>query len=336
MRPPAFWQDDVGRSSGALTRALLTPLGALYAWGTQRRIATAKPEKVDIPVICVGNLTLGGTGKTPVTRALLAILEEAGHNPAALSRGWKGKLDGPVRVDPRQHTAGDVGDEPLLLARDHTAWISKNRPQGARAVASAGADIVVLDDGHQNPALHKDLSLVVVDGEAGWGVEKVFPAGPLREPVESGLERADAVIVMMADATREPEYRRLKLADLEIPVLRAWLEPAGPPPAGPLLAFAGIGRPQKFYDALAAAGGEIAETSSFPDHHPFNARELARLADLAEAHRATLVTTEKDWVRLPDEWRAKITAWPVTARFASPDRVADLLLQTVDGSNGRG
>lgn len=336
MRPPAFWQDDAGRSSGALTRALLSPLGALYAWGTARRLRTTTPEKVDIPVICVGNLTLGGTGKTPVTRALLGLLEDAGHRPAALSRGWKGKLKGPVRVDPESHTAHDVGDEPLLLARNHTAWISKDRPAGARAIAACGADILVMDDGHQNPSLHKDFSLVVVDGETGWGVEKVFPAGPLREPVESGLERADAVIVMMPDADSEPHYARLKLDDLEIPVLRAWLEPAGPPPAGPLLAFAGIGRPQKFYDALAAAGGEIAETASFPDHHAFDPRELARLADLAEAYRATLVTTEKDWVRLPSEWRAKIPAWPVTARFASPQRIADLVLSVMDGSARQG
>lgn len=336
MRPPAFWQTDAGRGSAALTRALLTPLGTAYAWATQRRIETTDPERVGIPVICVGNLTLGGTGKTPVVRALLAMLEAAGHHPAALSRGWKGRLDGPEKVDPETHSVRDVGDEPLLLAQDHPAWIAKHRVAGARAIETAGHDCIVMDDGHQNPTLHKDLSLVVVDGQTGWGAGKVFPAGPLREPVERGLARADAVVVMMPDAGSEPDYERLSLADLEIPVLRAWLEPAGPPPAGPLLAFAGIGRPQKFYDALAAAGGEIAETASFPDHHPFNARELARLADLAEAHRATLVTTEKDWVRLPQEWRARIPAWPVAARFASPDRVSGLLSRAVDGSSGQG
>lgn len=336
MRPPAFWQTDAPRGSAGLVRALLTPLGALYDFITRQRIRAATPEKAGIPVICVGNLTLGGTGKTPVVRALLSMLEEAGHRPASLSRGWKGRLAGPLRVDPQEHDARDVGDEPLLLARDHAAWISKDRPAGAHAIAEAGHDVTVMDDGHQNPSLHKDLSLVVVDGETGWGAGRVFPAGPLRESVESGLARADAVIVMMQDAETEPDYARLKLEDLQIPVFRAWLEPAGPPPAGPLLAFAGIGRPEKFFDALTAAGGEIAETASFPDHHPFDSRELAQLADLAEAHRATLVTTEKDWVRLPEEWRAKIPAWPVAARFSAPERLSDLLAGTVDGSGEPG
>lgn len=336
MRPPAFWDTDAPRGSARLTRALLTPLGAVYDFFTQRRIATTEPQRAPVPVICVGNLTLGGTGKTPVSRALLALLEELGHRPAALSRGWRGRLDGPVRVDPQRHSARDVGDEPLLLATGHPAFISKDRPAGARAIAEAGFEAVVMDDGHQNPTLHKDFSFVVVDGETGWGAQKVFPAGPLREPVETGLARAGAVIVMMPGKGLEPDYERLKLADLQIPVFTAWLEPDGPPPAGPLLAFAGIGRPQKFYDGLKAAGGEIAEVASFPDHHGFGSRELAQLADLAAAHRATLVTTEKDWVRLPEEWRAKIPAWPVRARFSSPERMTDLLRQVVDAGPGRG
>lgn len=336
MRPPAFWDTDAPRGSARLTRALLSPLGAIYHALTQRRIARTEPERAPIPVICVGNITLGGTGKTPVSRALLSMLEDHGRKPAALSRGWKGRLDGPVRVDPHSHSAREVGDEPLLLASRHAAFISKDRPAGARAIAEAGFDCVVMDDGHQNPSLHKDLSLVVVDGETGWGAEKVFPAGPLRERVETGLARADAVIVMMPGPEFEPDYERLKLADLEMPVFTAWLAPDGPPPGGPLLAFAGIGRPQKFYDGLKAAGGEIAEVASFPDHHAYSGRDLAGLADLAAAHRAKLVTTEKDWVRLPDEWRAKIPAWPVSARFSSPERMADLLRQVVDVRAKRG
>ena len=332
MRPPAFWQDDAPRGSAALTRALLTPLGALYAALGARRIARATPQRAGIPVICVGNLTLGGTGKTPVVRALVEQLRQDGLRAASLSRGWKGRLDGPVRVDPDHHTAGDVGDEPLLLARTGEAWIARDRAAGALAMQAEGVDVIVMDDGHQNPSLHKDLSLVVVDGEAGWGAGRVFPAGPLREPVARGLARADAVIVMMPDGETQPDYRRLQLVDSPLPVVRAWLEPGEAPPEGRLLAFAGIGRPQKFYDALARAGGELAETASFPDHHAFSSTELERLADLAAAHRARLVTTEKDWVRLSPDWRKQVAAWPVEVRFSAPAHVSDLLRQGVDGA----
>ena len=320
MRPPAFWSTEEARGSAALTRALLAPLGAVYAALAARRIARTEPERIEAPVICVGNLTLGGTGKTPVAIAILNRLTALGHAPAALTRGYGGRERGPVAVRP-DHTACEVGDEALLLARAAPVIVSRDRPAGARLALQRGADAVVMDDGHQNPTLYKDLSLVVIDAEAGWGAKRVFPAGPLREPVAAGLDRADAVIAMTAGPDAFVDYARLGLDGLEIPVLRAWLEPAEAPPQGPLLAFAGIGRPQKFFDALAAAGGEIADTASFPDHHAFTVAEAERLIDLAEAWSATPVTTEKDWVRLPEAARARVTPWPVRAVFAQPERL---------------
>ncbi|TRO96945.1 tetraacyldisaccharide 4'-kinase [Glycocaulis profundi] len=334
MRPPPFWDADAGRSSGAVTRALLSPLGLIYAAATARRIAKTEPVRAPVPVICVGNITLGGTGKTPVSLALIDRLQAMGARPAALSRGWKGRLKGPVQVDPETHTVRDVGDEPLLLARAAPAFISADRPAGANAAAQAGADVIVMDDGHQNPTLFKDLSIVVVDGGAGWGVKRVFPAGPLREPVATGLSRADAVIVMTAGPDDVPDYAGLELDDLEIPVLTAWLAPAAPPPEGPLMAFAGIGRPQKFFDGLEAAGGTLADASSFPDHHVFTEAELSRLADYAQAHGARLITTEKDWVRLPPEWRERVAAFPVKAVFAEPARIDALLERVMDARPG--
>ncbi len=329
MRPPAFWDTDAPRSSGALTRALLSPLGWIYAGATARRIATTTPAPAPVPVICVGNITLGGTGKTPIAIALLEAAQRLGRKPAALSRGWKGSLPSPARVDTGIHAASDVGDEPLLLARTAPAYIDPNRVAGTQLAASEGADLIVMDDGHQNPKLEKTVSIVVVDAVSGWGANKVFPAGPLREPVKAGLARADAVIVMTPGPDFTPDYRRLQLDTLEIPVLTAWLEPSAAAPEGKLLAFAGIGRPQKFFDGLKAAGGDLADAVSFPDHYAFNRADIARLRDLADAHEAQLITTEKDWVRLPGEVQSSVTAWPVRATFAEPARVQALIEMAV-------
>tara|TARA_R110002096_G_scaffold34412_1_gene98278 strand:+ start:1285 stop:2295 length:1011 start_codon:yes stop_codon:yes gene_type:complete len=332
MREPAFWRVDAGRGSGSLVRALLTPLSWIYGWATARRIRKTEPLDPGIPVICIGNLTLGGTGKTPIAQTILTRLTDMGYRPHALSRGYGGRLKGPAQVDPSAHSAGDVGDEPLLLARAAPAWISRDRPAGALAAVEAAAQVLVLDDGHQNPTLRKQLSFVVIDGEAGWGANKVFPAGPLREPVAKGLARADAVIVMTRNADSLPDYEGLGLSDLEIPVLHAWLAPTKAPPRGSLVAFAGIGRPQKFFDALQAAGADLSETGQFADHHPYSKGDLKRLQRLAKAHDAALITTEKDWVRLPPALQPEVTAWPVRAEFANPAALDGLLRDMMDAS----
>ncbi|MDB5423307.1 MAG: tetraacyldisaccharide 4-kinase [Phenylobacterium sp.] len=300
-------------------RGLLAPVSWIWAAVTARRIAIARPFDPGVPVICVGNLTVGGTGKTPVVRALAARLAARGKAVHLLSRGYGGSLAGPVRVDPARHTAAEVGDEPLMLARDHPVWVARDRAAGAKAAAAAGAQVIVMDDGHQNPSVLKTLSLVVVDGETRddewpFGDGRVFPAGPMRERLSVGLARADAAIVLLpADLpAAEPELVRMLSA---VPVLSAHLAAVSAPPKGPQVGFAGVGKPWKEERALQAAGCELVDFAPFPDHAAYDAAALRRLAERAQQFSAGLVTTEKDWVRLPAEWRARVTPWPVQAVF---------------------
>lgn len=302
-----------------VTRTLLKPASWLWAAVTARRIAKATPVDPGVPVVSIGNLTVGGSGKTPVARETLRLLRAAGIEAAALSRGYGGTLKGPLKVDPAVHTAADVGDEPLMLAIDSPAWISADRVAGAQAAVAAGAKAIVLDDAHQNMKLKKTLSLIVVDGEtrgAEWpfGDGSVFPSGPMREPLKAGLARADAVVVLLPTDLNETDTEMLALFG-DLPVFIARLEPAGPPPSGPQVGFAGIAKPWKVERSLIAAGCELVDFAPFPDHADYRPEDLRFLAERAELHDAGLVTTEKDWVRLSPEWRAKVVSWPVLARF---------------------
>jgi tetraacyldisaccharide 4'-kinase len=312
-----------------ITRALLTPLSWVWAAATARRIARTSPADPGVPVICIGNLTVGGTGKTPIVREIARRLAAEGRSVHLLSRGYGGRLPGPLQVDPAMNTAAEVGDEPLMLARDFPVWISRDRAAGAAAAAQAGAEVVVMDDGHQNPTVRKTLSLVVVDGETRddewpFGDGRVFPAGPMREPLAVGLSRADAAIVLLpADLPAPaPELVRALAAK---PVLIAHLVPAGPPPEGPQVGFAGVGKPWKVERALIAAGCELADFAPFPDHVAYDEAALRSLAERAAVFGAGLVTTEKDWVRLPPEWRSRVTPWPVRAEFDDPAALDPLL-----------
>lgn len=334
MKPPAFWAGRAG-PAGRIAQALLSPLSVIQAAATAQRVA--KPgARVDAAVICIGNLSVGGTGKTPVAAAAMDRLTARGVAVHGLSRGYGGRLKGPVQVDLSQHGPEETGDEPLLLARHAPVWVSRDRAAGALRAVEAGAEVIVMDDGFQNPSVHKDASIIVIDGEAGWGNGRVFPAGPLREPVEAGLRRAEAVVVMMPGPEEMPDFEALGLADLEKPVLRAWLEPAEPPPPGPLVVFAGIGRPEKFFDAIRRQGGAVTETVSFPDHHRFTPSELARLADLADSANGTLVTTEKDAVRLPADFRETVFFGRVEARFADEGALDAILQAGLDAAAARG
>ncbi len=329
---PRGWYER-GRRRASATRLMLLPISAVWSYVTARRIARATPLDPGAPVICVGGLTLGGTGKTPVVREVLDRLKARGVAADALSRGYGGRLAGPVRVDPAHHTARDVGDEPLLLARDHPTWIARDRAQGALAAVAAGTRAIVMDDGHHNPALAKRLSLVVVDGETRdgewpFGDGDVFPAGPMREPLAAGLARADAVVLMLPADLAEPDPRLLALFG-ETPVLVARLAPLGPPPAGPQVGFAGVGKPWKVERALVAAGCDLRDFVPLADHAEMSESSLRDLAAHADAHDAGLVTTEKDWIRLPPAWRERITPWPVRARFddeAGLDRLLNAAL----------
>jgi tetraacyldisaccharide 4'-kinase len=253
---PRWWYVREGRP-GPVLHLLLKPLSWVWAAATARRIARGSPVDPGVPVICVGNLTLGGTGKTPVVAALARRLSDAGQRPAILSRGYGGRLEGPVRVDPARHSAEETGDEPLMLAQalpGVDVWVARDRAAGALAAARGGADVILMDDGHQNPSVLKTLSLVVSDGETRdgeWplGDGGVFPAGPLREPLAAGLARADAVVLLLpADLERpDPDL----VAALTGPVLlTARLEAEAPPPAGPQVGFAGVGKPWKVERAL--------------------------------------------------------------------------------------
>jgi tetraacyldisaccharide 4'-kinase len=315
---------------------LLRPISWIWAAATARRIAKAQPVDPGVPVISIGNLTMGGSGKTPVAREVLARLRAMGVEAHGLSRGYGGREAGPLKVDPGTHSAADVGDEPLMLAGDGAFWIARDRAAGARAAVQAGAQAVVLDDGHQNPALEKTLSLVVVDGETRngewpFGDGAVFPAGPMREPLAVGLKRADAVVLMLPADLPEPDPE-LFAAFGDKPVLVARLLPAEPPPPGAQLGFAGVAKPWKVEAALKAAGCELVDFGSFPDHSGFSESTLKFLADRAKVFDAGLVTTEKDWVRLPPAWRVKVTAWPVKAAFADPAALDRLLARAIGGA----
>ena len=328
LNTPRWWYVREGAPS-PIVRALLKPLSWLWAAATARRIARAEPVDPGVPVISVGNLTVGGSGKTPVAREVLRLLRDQGVEAHGLTRGYGGRLTGPVRVDPEQHAAGDVGDEPLLLSSVAPVWVAKDRPAGARAAAEAGAAVVVMDDGHQNPSLRKTLSLIVVDGETRggewpFGDGAVFPAGPMREPLEAGLARADAVVVLLPADTPGADPALLKLFN-EKPVFIARLEAAAPPPSGPQLGFAGIAKPWKVERALTAAGCDLIDFAAFPDHAAFSEGDLKALAARAGGHGAGLVTTEKDWVRLPPEWRSRVAPWPVRARFEDEAGLLEML-----------
>ena len=330
LSTPRWWYVREGAPS-PVVRALLKPPSWLWAAVTARRIARAKPLDPGAPVICVGGLTVGGAGKTPVVREVLRRLRGMGIAAVGLSRGYGGSFPGPLPVDPREDTAAEVGDEALMLAADGPFWIARDRAAGARAVVEeGGAKAVVMDDGHQNPTVRKALSLVVVDaetrgGEWPFGDGAVFPAGPMREPLAVGLARADAVVLLLPPDLDTPDPA-LAAVLAGKPVLVARLQPGRAPPKGPQLGFAGVGKPWKVEHALRAAGCELVDFAPYPDHHAYTPDDLKFLATRAQVLGAGLVTTEKDWARLPPAWRERVAMWPVHARFED-EAILDALLR---------
>lgn len=317
MRAPEFWTSN-GFAARAYA-ALLAPLGALYGLSIRARKATARPFRSKARVLCVGNLTAGGSGKTPVAMALARMLAARGHKVVFLSRGYRGRLNGPVLVDAAKHSAADVGDEPLLLAAVAPTVVARDRARGAELADSLGAGVIVMDDGFQNFQLAKDVSLLVVDAETGFGNRRLIPAGPLREPVEQGLQRADAVVLMGDGAFVLPSFRG--------PVFRAALRPAAPDrfDGRSVFAMAGIGRPDKFFRTLEALGARIIGTRAFPDHHRYTVLELEAVKRIAAHLGALLVTTDKDFVRIDANRRDGILSVPVHAVFADDPNLGIML-----------
>ena len=323
MRTPEFW-----RAGHTLLPTLLSPAAAIYDMAGRARRALVRPVRSGVPVVCIGNLVAGGGGKTPAALAVGARLQARGQIVHFLTRGHGGSLPGPVRVDLQRHTAREVGDEALLLAARAPTWVSRNRPRGAEAAVAGGAGAIVMDDGFQNPSLHKDLSLVAVDAGFGIGNGHVIPAGPLREVPGRALQRAAAVIYV-ADPAGARIAPPQTLAN--VPVLAAHLEPA--PSAHGLtgaavVAFAGIARPGKFFASLRALGCDLRAAHVFADHHRYREHEIMALVEEAAHDGAKLVTTEKDHVRLPTEARAMTETLPVTLEFEDEgalDRLLDRL-----------
>jgi tetraacyldisaccharide 4'-kinase len=331
MREPSFWWHEPTPAWASL----LAPLSQVYGTIAARRMARPG-ERVAVPVICVGNLTVGGAGKTPTALAIASMLRQSGLAPAFLTRGYGGRLAGPVRVE-RTNDSADVGDEPLLLARAFPTIVAGDRPAGAIIAVAAGANVIVMDDGFQNPSLTKDFSLIVVDGWRGVGNGRVLPAGPLRAPIEAQLQHTDVLLVVgprsgaaapVIDAARSHG----------IPVLMARLMPDPATLAlivgRKVLAFAGIGDPEKFFETLREAGVVVAATRSFEDHHRYTAEEAEDLLAQAQQERLMLVTTEKDYVRLTGggalaDLARQTDALPVRLAFEDPSTMRMLLTGAV-------
>lgn len=319
MRAPWFWRSQ--SLSAKTVAAALAPAAWVYDSVQQMRWRIARPETLDVPVICMGNATLGGVGKTPFAILVYDMLKETGHAPWFLTRGYGGAEAGPLQVSPNQHRADQVGDEAVLLARRGPVIVSRNRPAGAAAAVANGAEAIIMDDGFQNPSLKKTLSILLIDAEGENHNTRVFPAGPFREPLVRAKMRAEIIVHV---------WRSADNAQRKADGLHAWLEPAHTPPAQKVVAFSGIGAPDKFFTTLFNAGFEIAERVAFPDHHPFNDQELAALKRLAKKEGAALITTEKDFVRLPDDFREHVLNLPAVMRINDPDCLKKQLLAIID------
>ncbi len=316
MQPPEFW--NKGPSQKNMWPVLLAPLSKLWQWAGQNRWQNGAHTKIPIPVICIGNVNLGGTGKTPTVIEAITQLIAMGKKPHVVTKGYKGQLKGPILVNPQIHTATDVGDEPLLLAAFAPTWVSKNRHDGAQSAYDAGADVIILDDGLQNPAIAKDLTVLVVDAKIGFGNGCVFPAGPLREPIENAVKKSDLLLTIGQPQNLHqdfiaawPTVQKLPHATSTIIPLETGMNWKNTP----VFAFAGIGRPEKFYETLKGLGANILKTRDFDDHQTIPTTLLTRMEHEANALGAQLVTTEKDAVRLPKNWQQKVLTIPVRLKI---------------------
>lgn len=312
-RAPDFWWKKPG-----LAAAALRPAAAVYGAIAASRRNAANPYRADVPVICAGNIVAGGAGKTPAVQALMALMFDAGLTkyPSILLRGYGGRLAGPTTVDPERHHYKDVGDESLLHATAAPTIIARDRAAGVKLAQLSGADCVFMDDGLQNPSVAKTLSFLVIDAAQGVGNGLTLPAGPLREPLGEALEKTDAIILIGGELPFETDK----------PVFRARIIPSVAVSAGAkMVAFAGLGRPEKFRHTLEQSGASLAGWHAFPDHHAYKDREIEKLIRIAADAGATLITTEKDYVRVPEKFRDRLAYLPVTMTFDTPQAMTNFV-----------
>lgn len=325
---PSFWYRSL-QSRTPVVEYGLTPLSWLYRFGRFLHTRWATPQKISAPIICIGNLTVGGAGKTPTAMALMRLIKAHGgaKTPMFLTRGYGGQLTGPTLVK-SLHTYQHVGDEALLLAKHAPTIVAKNRVSGASYATDHGADLIIMDDGFQNPSIHKNINIVVMGGATGLGNQKIFPAGPLREELNDGLDRADMFVI-----TGKDERGVQDILPTHKPCYHTRFETTNPPDQNtPYLAFCGLGYPQKFFDYLARdLQLNLAETISFPDHHPYTEKDLQHLKERAQSIGATLITTEKDMVRVPQAFKQYILTVSIDLVFDHEQALADNI-QTMLGT----
>ncbi len=316
MRAPEFWHNK-----GGILSFVLSPFGWIYSAITSMRAAAKPTWAAPIPVICIGNVVMGGAGKTLVSIDLAERLKAKGQNPHIIMRGYGGGMNAPTKVDLNLHNANDVGDEALLLARTAPTWVGARRADVAKHATEDGASVLIMDDGFQNPSLAKDLSLLVVDAEYGFGNGRVCPAGPLREPIKNAASRAHAVISLGGSLSENV---------MNLPAFVGYTEPTSNATdihGERVVAFGGIGRPEKFFNSLKAAGAELTETISFPDHHPFSDAEIKNVLAKAKTQNSIAITTEKDFVRIPAALRTDIMSFPVRLRWEQADAFEGFILE---------
>lgn len=316
MKTPFFWTEK------NIISTLLMPLGWLYGSATKLRFMFKKTRKADVPVICVGNLTAGGTGKTPVSLSIAQILQNMGNKPFFLTRGYGGKIKN-IQVDASIHTAKQVGDEPLLLADAAPTIVNPDRYQGAVLAVKNGADCLIMDDGFQNPGLFKDLSFLVFDGISGIGNGLCVPAGPLRESFDAGLKRAQALIILGED-------RHCLAQRVNLPIFYGRIKEIEPQYNNRgVLAFAGIGRPQKLYDSLQKCGLKVIETIDFPDHHQYQRHELEQLIKRAAEKKLDIYTTSKDFVKIPQDMQNHFNVLSIKIDWQDEDALRRFIKQYI-------
>ncbi|MBP9753023.1 MAG: tetraacyldisaccharide 4'-kinase [Proteobacteria bacterium] len=307
FKAPKFWNSD------SLLSKLLAPFSYLYLFLVYINKKNIEPVKLSVPVICVGNLVMGGAGKTPTVIALVEMLKKMGENPHIISRGYGAIVKGLKKVDPKWHHYLQVGDEPLMLSKVAPTWVCPNRVKAAKAAIADGATIIVMDDGFQNNSLIKDFNVLVVDAYQRFGNKKVFPSGPLREPLNDGLIRADIVVLVGDEKPKDLVYIKN--------VLQARFKAKTLPekPHERVIAFAGLGYPEKFKVSLLNAGYKVVDFVTYPDHFPYTITEMEKLLKKAQSKKAKLITTSKDAIRVPAHYKEKIDVFKINLEFDDID-----------------